>query len=79
MLKEKKELIRTYNISKIAKTMKLPEVLIDKIFELEPVYQESRYPDVSSTIPAEEFEKADAEKFIKIAAETLQWIKKRMN
>lgn len=79
MLKEKKTLIKTHNISKIAKLLNVPDVLLIKIAALEPVYQETRYPDVSSKIPAEEFEEKDAIDFFNIAEEVLEWIKKKLD
>lgn len=79
MLKEKSELIKTRNILKIAKLLDLPKELLIKISNLEPVYQETRYPDVSSKIPAEEFEKKDADEFLSIAKEVMEWIKKKIS
>ncbi len=72
------ELIKTHNISKLAKAANLPETLIEKVAALEPVYQETRYPDVSSEIPADEFDENDAEKFSTFAEEVLEWIEKKI-
>ena len=79
VLKEKNELIKTHNISKLAKLLNLPNDLLIKISTLEPVYQETRYPDVSSKIPSEEFEEKDAVEFFNIATEVIEWIRKRIN
>ncbi|MBS3122668.1 HEPN domain-containing protein [Candidatus Woesearchaeota archaeon] len=79
LIKEKKELFKTHNISKIAKLLNLPDNLLIKIATLEPVYQETRYPDVSSKIPAEEFEEKDAIEFLSIAEEVIEWLKKKIN
>lgn len=76
MIKEKKELIKTHNISKIAKLLNLPKDLLIRISTLEPIYQETRYPDVSSKIPADEFDEKDAIDALNNAEEILRWIKK---
>lgn len=78
MLKEKGELIKSHNISRLAKLLNLPYKLLIKISELEPVYQETRYPDVASKIPAEEFEEKDAMEFLNIADEVVEWIRHKM-
>ena len=78
VLKDKKELIKTHSILRLAKLMNLPRELLVKISKLEPIYQETRYPDVSSKIPSEEFEEKDANEFLKIAIEVLEWTKKMM-
>jgi len=77
-IKDKKELIKSHSITKIAKLLKLPEKLIIKISELEPVYQESRYPDVSPQLPFEEYNKEDAIKFLNTAKEVLIWVTKKL-
>lgn len=79
LLKEKSELIKTHSILKIAKLLNFPNELLVKISKLEPVYQETRYPDVSSKIPSEEFEEKDANEFLNIAAEVLECIKKKIS
>ncbi len=75
---EKNELIKTHSVSRLAKLVDVPELLFKKILFLEPVYQACRYPDVSSKIPAEEFDEFDAKKFLNIAEEVFIWIEKRM-
>ncbi|HLC81015.1 MAG TPA: HEPN domain-containing protein [Candidatus Nanoarchaeia archaeon] len=78
MLKEKKELLKSHSLSRLAKELNTPLALLAKLAILEPVYQETRYPDVSEKIPAEEFEEEDASKFLEIAEEVMQWIRKRI-
>ncbi len=78
MLKEKGELLKSHSLSRLAKDLNLPRNLLVKLVILEPVYQETRYPDVSEKIPAEEFEEKDASTFLEIAEEVMQWIRKRI-
>ena len=79
ILKEKKELIKTHNVLRLAKLLNLPRDLLIKVASLEPVYQETRYPDVSSKIPSEEFEEKDASEFLNIAKKVIEWIEKKIN
>ena len=77
-LKIEKRLIKTHSVSKLGKLLKLPENLLARISTLEPIYQETRYPDVSSKVPSEEFEEKDAAEFLNIAEEVLEWVKKKL-
>ncbi len=75
---QKERLFKTHNLLRLARDLNFPEGLLKKISTLEPVYQETRYPDVSKRIPAEEFTKEAAFNFVNITEEVLGWIKKRM-
>ena len=77
-IQEKNVLKKTHSISGLAKELSLPDALIAKIAELEPIYQRTRYPDIAQKIPAEDFEKADIENFINSASEVIEWIGKKM-
>jgi HEPN domain-containing protein len=52
--------------------------LLKEVAQLEPVYQETRYPDVSPKIPAEEFEKDDTSELMGIAERMVQWAEKKL-
>lgn len=77
-IKTKNELPKTHSVLKLAKTLKLPDDMVEKIASLEPVYQESRYPDVSDDLPADEFNEQDAKKFSAIAHEVVEWIRNKI-
>src|SRR3989344_6035809 len=68
-IKRKKSLLKTHSISVLAKEIKLPENLLNKISDLENVYQETRYPDVSKKIPVEEYGENDATDLLDVAME----------
>ncbi|MFH1586027.1 MAG: HEPN domain-containing protein [archaeon] len=78
VIKEKGELIKTHNLSRLAKLVNPPKDLLVKIAKLEPVYQGTRYPDATLNMPFEEFEEVDAREFLNIAKEVLEWIEKRI-
>ena len=77
-IQEKKELLKTHSVSRLAQEVKLPIELIKKISLLEPIYQESRYPDIASKIPSEEYEEKDASEVFNIAEEVIEWIRKKI-
>lgn len=77
-IQEKKFLKKTHSISRFAKDLNLPHNLLVKISELEPIYQRTRYPDISNKIPAEDFERIDVEEFINTAVEVTEWIQKNL-
>jgi len=77
-IQEKKELIKTHSVSRMAKLLSVPLEILGKIELLEPVYQESRYPDMTEEIPAERFEEEDAKEFFEYAKEVLEWIRKNL-
>lgn len=78
LMKNKKKLIKTHSISKMAKLVGVPKKLNFKIAELEPVYQESRYPDVSEGLPYEKYEEQDVIEFLNTAEEVLTWIEHKV-
>ncbi len=78
IINEKGELIKTHSVSKLSREAKVPKEFLAKISNLEPIYQETRYPDVSAKIPAEEFEEQDAVELYNIAEEVLQWVEKNL-
>ncbi len=63
---EKENLFKTHHLLRLARDLNFPEQLLKKISTLEPVYQETRYPDVSKNIPAEEFGKEITSNFINL-------------
>jgi len=75
---KKKDLIKTHSIISLSKKLNVPEKLILKITSLEPIFRESKYPDVSEKIPAEEYEENDAIEFLNIAEEVLKWVKNQI-
>ena len=78
-IKNKGELIKIHSVIKLGKENSVPEKIISKLERLEPIYQKSRYPDVSEKVPFEEYSKKDAEEILEICQEVLEWIEKEMN
>lgn len=77
-ISKNKDLIKTHSITSLAKKLGVSDKLILKIASLEPIFRESKYPDVSETIPAEEYDKEDSIEFLNIAKEVLLWVKKQI-
>ncbi len=64
-------------IDELAKKLELPDELIKEIYELTPDYTFSRYPDVSETVPYEQYSEEIAKEKLKIAKNILGYFKKR--
>ncbi len=77
-IQEKASLLKTHSISRLAKELELPPEILTKITLLEPIYQQTRYPDIAENIPSEEFEESDAQEALQTAKEVLEWIKKKL-
>ncbi len=77
-IEKKRSLLKTHSISALAKELMLPSNLLNKISDLETVYQETRYPDVSKKIPAEEYGENDATDLLNVAMEVMIWIRNQM-
>jgi HEPN domain-containing protein len=75
---KKGEIVKTHNITKIAKDCEMPRELIIKISIIEPIFKESKYPDISNKVPAEEYEEKDAIEFLNSAEEVIKWVKNQL-
>lgn len=73
------ELKKTHDLVFLANKLNTPEQYKTICKQLEPVYLETRYPDVSGKLPKMLFDKSDAAQFLKIAEEVLQWVKTQLS
>ena len=73
-IKEKGELVRVHETAFLAKKLNLPEELAGYCEDLDPLYVESRYPDVGERDVSEE----EARGLLKKAEEVLEWVKERI-
>jgi len=71
------KLIRIHDIFYLAKKLGLSEDLIEICKEINPVYTEARYPDISNKLPAEEYSEDDAVTDLENAKKVLKWIEKQ--
>lgn len=78
-VKNFKELKKTHDLVFLANKLNLPEEYLYNCKELDPVYTETRYPDVSGQLPSSLFTLEDAEEFVRIAEEVLDWVKTRLS
>ena len=66
---------KIHYLDELGKILKCPKELLDLLKELSADYMITRYPDVTSGAPFEEYSKEDAEKRIKSAETITKWIK----
>ena len=77
-IKKFKKLTKIHDLHLLSLDLKLPQTLLAYCNELNAIYIETRYPDASGGIPAEEFTQQDAERDLKIAKEVIEWIKQQL-
>jgi HEPN domain-containing protein len=72
-----KKVTKTHYIDELAEKLNLPDELIHEIYELTSDYILSRYPDVSETVPYEQYSEEIAKEKLGIAKKVLNYFKKR--
>ena len=56
LLLSDKKLPRTHHIDQFARELELPKEIMPDVYKLAPDYQISRYPDISDSIPFEQYD-----------------------
>jgi HEPN domain-containing protein len=74
--KNKKNPPKTHYLDELAKGLGCPKHILESCKELSADYMISRYPDVATFAPFEEYNKDDASSKIAKAEEIIAWIKK---
>ncbi len=77
-IKRFNELRKTHDLVFLAGKLGIPNSYLTICKQLDPVYLQTRYPDISGRLPQSMFNKADAEELVKISGEILQWVKKNL-
>src|SRR3989338_96995 len=78
-IKQFNELKKTHDLFFLASKLNLPETYKSICKRLNPVYLQTRYPDVSGLLPPSLFTKKDATEFIAMATDILEWVKKKLS
>jgi len=78
LIKEKKELIKTHSVILLGKKLDLPKEFLDKISVFQPIYQATRYPDITIGNSLDEFNQETAQNLLSISEEVLSWIKEKI-
>jgi len=74
LIKKSNELQKIHNLVKLARDLNLPEEIVKKCAQVNPVYIEVRYPEGKS-LPADKINKVEAEQVLLMAEEVLEWLK----
>ncbi len=77
-LKKFKEIKKIHNLVILAKDLKLPKNLVDMCDKLNPVYIETRYPDVGGELPYKKYTRDKSQDDINVAEKILKWLKKKI-
>ena len=75
-LKKEKKITKTHDLLFLGKRLNLPNGILGKCKELNPVYIETRYPDANSGF--KEYSKEESEEDIKSAEIVLKWTEKKL-
>ncbi len=67
-------LVKTHDLVALGRKVGVDKVLLERCKELNPVYAETRYPDVRD----EKFSKEESRDDMKIAGEILKWVEKKI-
>jgi len=78
MMRKKNKGKAGHSIIYVAKELKVPEELFEKIKKLNPEYLISRYPDIAGVAPVDYYSKGMVEDYLGVAMEVIEWVKKRM-
>jgi len=73
-IKINKELLKTHDLSTLAKKLDAPKDIIQLCNSLSPAYQSTRYPDIVQ----KEDKGEEAKELLKSAEEIVQWVKKKL-
>ena len=78
LMQDRGELIKTHSVIRLGKEALLPDNLLEKLPFFEPIYQETRYPELSDKIPSEEFKVDKATDAVIICQEVVEWVRKKL-
>ena len=74
MLKTRERTFLTHSLIELGKRAKIPNNLLDHLRRLAPEYTISRYPDVTETLPYENYNLEIAQDRLKRAKEAFKWL-----
>ena len=77
-IKKFNELVRVHDIVFLSEKLELPQDLIEAAKRLNPVYVESRYPDVTGSLPAYSYTEEDASNDLSDATKIIKWLQERI-
>lgn len=72
------DLKKTHDLVFLANKLDLPDSFKSICKKLDPIYLQTRYPDVSGQLPRTLFNVIDAQEFINISDEVVEWVKKKI-
>ena len=79
MLKTRERVFHTHSLIELSKKSHAPELIMVHLRRLTPEYTISRYPDVTETLPYENYDEDIAHDRLKRAKEVFRWLDTQMN
>lgn len=78
MLKDKKKNFTTHSLVELGKQAKIPRETLERLRNLAPQYTIARYPDVTETIPYENYSLEISTRLLNDAKEIFKWLNIQM-
>lgn len=69
---------KTHDLIKLGKNVDIPEKYYEALYELNPEWIPSRYPDASALAPVKSYDESSAKIHLRKAKEVIGWIKKQI-
>jgi HEPN domain-containing protein len=74
-----KETEKSHSIVYLAQKVEVPKEIMSGIRDLNPQYIVSRYPDVASGVPAENYDEEIAQRLLSTATKVIEWVTAQMS
>ncbi|MFB6246462.1 MAG: HEPN domain-containing protein [Candidatus Pacearchaeota archaeon] len=78
MLRDSKRVLTTHSLVDLGKDAEVPQKVLDCLRNLAPEYTISRYPDVTESLPYENYSEGLATDLLDKAKEVFEWLKQKM-
>ena len=69
---------KTHDLIKLGKNVNIPNNYLEALYELNPEWIPSRYPDAAITVPFKDYSEASAKLHLKKAKRIVKWVKKQI-
>jgi len=69
---------KTHDLIKLGKRVNIPEKYYEALYELNPEWLPSKYPDASNVAPVRSYDESSAKLHLKKAKKVLIWIRKQI-
>lgn len=69
---------KTHDLIKLGRNVEIPEEYNEALYDLNPEWLPSKYPDAADVAPVKNYDRSSAQIHLKKAEEVVKWVKKQM-